>query len=53
MVTGSEMALVPLLRVAVKVTDWLTAGEVFDAVRVSCVDCLAAPVPSDADFVAG
>ena len=31
---------VPLLRVAVKVTDWLTAGVVFDAVRVSAVDAL-------------
>jgi len=28
-------------------------GAVLDAVRVSWVGCLAAPVPSDADFVAG
>jgi len=31
MVIGSEMALVPLLRVAVKVMAWLTPGLVFDA----------------------
>jgi hypothetical protein len=37
MVIGSEMALVPLLRVAVKVMGLLTVGATLDAVRVSCV----------------
>ncbi len=37
MVTGSEMGVVASFRVAVKVSDWLTAGEVFDAERVRLV----------------
>jgi len=54
MVTGSGIGVPPTgVRVALKVTDWLTVGAVLDAVRVSWVGCLAAPVPSDADFVAG
>ncbi len=40
MVTGSEMGVVASFRVAVKVSDWLTAGEVFDAERVSAVRAL-------------
>ena len=43
MVTGfDERALVPLFRVAVKVTDLPTAGVVVDGLRVSAVDCAAA-----------
>ncbi len=33
-----ERGVVPLLRVAVKVTAWPTAGAVVDGVRVICVD---------------
>ncbi len=43
MVTGSEMGVVASFRVAVKVSDWLTAGEVFDAERVLLVWALALP----------
>jgi len=53
MVTGSEMALVPLLRVAVKVTDWLTAGEVFERREGELRRLFGGPGASDADFVAG
>ncbi len=39
-----ERGVVPLLRVAVKVTAWPTAGAVVDGVRESWVDC--APLPT-------
>ncbi len=43
MVTFSpERGLVPLLKVALKVTGWLTAGVVFDAVRVTVVGIFTA-----------
>ena len=44
------MGVPPLLRVAVKVTDWLTAGVVFDAVRVSWVapTLIGTPLLADA-----
>jgi len=41
MVTGSGIGVPPTgVRVALKVTDWLTVGAVLDAVRVSWVGCL-------------
>ncbi len=41
-----ERAVPPLLKVAVKVTDWLTVGVVVDAVRVSVVDWRGATAPA-------
>jgi hypothetical protein len=43
MVTDSdERGVVPLVRVAVKVTGWLTVGVVVDAVRIRVVAVVAA-----------